>query len=234
MEERNFNSDRAGDYDSRLDYIYNDYGLDTKIPIAKYIFMYIVMIVAAVVLFSFAKERVPKRGKIPYEEPVVIDRLGCFENIEAVTARLSKLENKVGYPVYLVTVPYDEYEVQVSSYEYHLYDLYHFYTKDENHILIHITYAKDHYIAGYSSGNNVDNAFGDPKVIDLIADKFFYEGTSNGILIGLDEVISKVPVWEESIYVYFIGGALLIIGVVVHFFIFILKKLKKQKECHDV
>ena len=52
--------------------------------------------------------------------------------------------------------------------------------------------------------------------------------------MGLDEVTSKVPVWEESIYVYFIGGALLIIGVVVHFFIFILKKLKKQKECHDV
>lgn len=233
-EDRNLDSERIGDYDSKLEYLYHNYEPDKKIPWVRYILLYLVLLAGAVMLIMQAFNRVPVKGKAAYEEPVIIDKMGYFTDYSRLYEQLDILENKIGYPVMVLSMPIDEYEVETADKVYYVKDYYHDYINDENHVLILVTYTGRYYNVELRCGDNVSRVFEDISVSKIIKSRITSEkSVSSAFVMGLVDINSKVMKLSTTFYAFFFGGIALIAATVVHAYIFIVRRKRKEKEHHE-
>ena len=134
-----YESDRRGDYSSDLEYLYNNYQTDKKIPWARYVLVYLAVAILIAGFIRMAVYYYPLKLDNPYREPEIIDKLGFFDNTSELLPELRALQENTGAYFAIASLPGEEYRLPDDGYTIRQLDVYHNLFDDEDHILIFVS-----------------------------------------------------------------------------------------------
>ena len=221
---------KIGNSSEKMDALYEDYQIDRKIPWARYIFIYLVVITVIVGSVRLALSYFPRKLKNPYREAQVIDKMGYFTDSESIKAELEKLQEKTGAYFAVAAIPDEEYETPIEGGGHHIYRVYESYCDDEDHIFIFVTNNGLSYHIGAESGANSKIILANTPVAKTIENSLFKErDVTAGFVAGLKEIYPDIMKINERFWFYFVGTIVLTVFLILHCYNSIIKRCRFEK-----
>ncbi len=221
---------KVGNSSEMMDALYEDYQIDKKIPWARYIFIYLVVISVIAGCVHFAPSYFPRKLHNPYMEAQVIDKMGYFTDAESIKAELEKLQEKTGAYFTVAAIPHEEYETPREDGSYLIHSVYGNYCDDEDHIFIYITHNGKSYHVHAESGANAKTILSNTPVAETIQKMLFAERElTAGFVAGLREIYPNIMKINPKFWFYFFGAIALTVFLILHCYNNVIKRCRFEK-----
>ena len=221
---------KIGNSSEKMDALYEDYQIDRKIPWARYIFIYLVVITVIVGSVHLALSYFPRKLKNPYREAQVVDKMGYFTDTESIKAELEKLQEKTGAYFTVAAIPYEEYETPVEGGGFFVHRVYENYCDDEDHIFIFLTNNGESNRVVAESGANSKIILANTPIAKTIENSLFKErDVTAGFVAGLKEIYPDIMKINERFWFYFVGTIVLTVFLILHCYNSIIKRCRFEK-----
>lgn len=226
-----YESDRRGDYSDTLEYEYHNYQVYKKIPWGQFAVIYLIVISLAVFSIIQAVSYVPRKLDRPYQEPLVIDKMGYFPNANELQAELEDLQERSGAYFAIASIPEEEYETPFENGGgYYVHDVYHAYFDDEDHILIYIVYNGYHYTVSARAGENAKSIIAHIPLAKTISSRIASEDSiPDAFLDTFGELNPIFMTIQFPFYLYCAVIAICIAFIIWHAYNFIIKRRRTEK-----
>ena len=221
---------KVGNSSEMMDALYEGYQIDKKIPWARYIFIYLVVITVIAGSVKLASSYFPRKLKNPYREAQVIDKMGYFTDTESIKAELEKLQEKTGAYFTVAAIFHEEYETPLEDGSYLVHRVYANYCDDEDHIFIYITHNGKAYHVHAESGANAETILNNTPIAKTIQDSIFEEGEVNaGFVTGLREIYPDIMKINARFWFYFFGTIALTVFLILHCYNSVIKRCRFER-----
>ena len=224
-----YESERRGDYSSKLEYLTHNYMADRKLPWGRYILLYLFVVSAIVFLIYEAVGYFPRRLTLPQKEPVVIDKLGCFDNKDELLKELGVLQERCGAYFAIASIPDEEYETVKDNVHY-MTDVYKNYFDDEDHIFIYVAYTGYNYEVNVRAGANAKSIIEHIPLERTIDSRISGQSTvAPAVLDSLNELDPLFMSLQKPFYI-FIALIIGLVGFTIwHIRRYIVRRLREER-----